>query len=275
MRCLQYAASQAVANDIAHVDNTLRVKLNQTEQLRVSWKLCTICCLPPGRTVFAPHPSRNRCRLTLPSPLTSPSLPPVSRSFYPHNPHSLCGPALHAVPPRHAGYVLSPHPYPRFRFSHRAAVWSPPRALQAMLETCLGEVVSEIAELLSTKKRLEERSGKVQAKMGVNSSRLQVRQEWGCARGTARNNERIHGIDKGCFAVHCGGRQQQQAAGAGTRRQREGGEAGVHWMGVNSSRLQVRGRGGRGKRVKLGCTGWAPTAAGCRCGRKCVHGISQ
>ncbi|PNH05659.1 hypothetical protein TSOC_008065 [Tetrabaena socialis] len=46
--------------------------------------------------------------------------------------------------------------------------------LKGMLETCLAEVVTEIAELLSTKKRLEERGGKVQNKMGVNSQRLQV-----------------------------------------------------------------------------------------------------
>ncbi|KAG2492894.1 hypothetical protein HYH03_008808 [Edaphochlamys debaryana] len=47
--------------------------------------------------------------------------------------------------------------------------------LKNMLETCLAEVVSEIAELLSTRKRLEERNGKVQAKMGVNNNRLQTR----------------------------------------------------------------------------------------------------
>lgn len=46
--------------------------------------------------------------------------------------------------------------------------------VQNMLETCLAEVISEIAELLSTKKRLEERNGKVQAKIGVNSNRMQV-----------------------------------------------------------------------------------------------------
>lgn len=43
-----------------------------------------------------------------------------------------------------------------------------------MLETCLAEVISEIAELLSTRKRLEERGGKVASKIGVNASRLQV-----------------------------------------------------------------------------------------------------
>ncbi|KXZ52634.1 hypothetical protein GPECTOR_9g679 [Gonium pectorale] len=47
--------------------------------------------------------------------------------------------------------------------------------LKNMLETCLAEVVSEIAELLSTRKRLEERGGKVADKIGVNSNRLQVR----------------------------------------------------------------------------------------------------
>ncbi len=43
-----------------------------------------------------------------------------------------------------------------------------------MLETCLAEVITEIAELLSTKKRLEERNSKVQAKIGVNNSRMTV-----------------------------------------------------------------------------------------------------
>ncbi|EFJ41053.1 hypothetical protein VOLCADRAFT_68705 [Volvox carteri f. nagariensis] len=47
--------------------------------------------------------------------------------------------------------------------------------LKNMLETCLAEVISEIAELLSTRKRLEERGGKVASKIGVNASRLQVR----------------------------------------------------------------------------------------------------
>ncbi|GFR49244.1 hypothetical protein Agub_g11258 [Astrephomene gubernaculifera] len=47
--------------------------------------------------------------------------------------------------------------------------------LKNMLEVCLSEVVSEIAELLSTRKRLEERGGKVATKISVNASRLQVR----------------------------------------------------------------------------------------------------
>lgn len=44
-----------------------------------------------------------------------------------------------------------------------------------MLETCLAEVISEIAELLATRRRLEERGGKVASKIGVNANRLQVR----------------------------------------------------------------------------------------------------
>ncbi|KAG2451831.1 hypothetical protein HYH02_003607 [Chlamydomonas schloesseri] len=48
-------------------------------------------------------------------------------------------------------------------------------SLKNMLEACLAEVITEIAELLSTKKRLEERDAKVQAKIGVNSSRMTVR----------------------------------------------------------------------------------------------------
>lgn len=83
-----------------------------------------------------------------------------------------------------------------------------------MLETCLGEVVSEIAELLSTKKRLEERSGKVQAKMGVNSSRLQVR-PGAVVRGGAEGLLRAAGAARGRDAKRGRGGWVWMARGCG------------------------------------------------------------